>query len=53
VEGRETAEILGRHKVTIRCVPLADEAGFEEQTPGKCIFTGQPTRQRAVFAKAY
>jgi prolyl-tRNA synthetase len=52
-EGPQTAETLGRHKVTIRCVPLSDEAGFEEQVPGKCIFTGQPTTVRAVFAKAY
>jgi hypothetical protein len=30
-----------------------DEPLFEPQVPGKCIFTGQPTTQRAVFAKAY
>ena len=53
VEGPETAEILAKHKVTIRCVPLDDEPGFEEQVPGKCVFTGQPTSARAVFAKAY
>jgi prolyl-tRNA synthetase len=53
VEGPETAEILARHKVKIRCIPLADEEGFEEQVPGKCIFTGQPTTVRAVLAKAY
>ncbi|NLF30844.1 MAG: proline--tRNA ligase [Planctomycetes bacterium] len=34
--------------VTIRCLPLdaADE-------PGTCIFTGQPSARRALFAKAY
>jgi prolyl-tRNA synthetase len=53
VECPETAEILARHKVTIRCVPLADEPGFEEQVPGTCVFTGRPTTERAVFAKAY
>jgi prolyl-tRNA synthetase len=53
VESPETAEILAKHKVTIRCVPLADEPGFEEPVPGKCIFTGQPTTVRAVLAKAY
>jgi prolyl-tRNA synthetase len=53
VEGPQTAEILARHKVTIRCVPLDDEPGFEQPIPGKCIFTGQPTTERAVFAKAY
>ncbi len=53
VESKETAEILGKLKVTIRCIPQADEPGFEEAVPGKCVFTGQETTQRAVFAKAY
>jgi len=53
VEGPQTAEILARHKVSIRCIPLADEVGFGEETPGTCIFTGQPTSERALFAKAY
>ena len=53
VEGPEAAAILARHKVTIRCVPVADEPGFEEEVPGTCLFTGQPTTKRAVFAKAY
>ena len=53
VEGPKTTEILGKHKVTIRCVPQDDEPGFEQAVPGTCIFTGQPTTQRAVFAKAY
>lgn len=35
-------------KVTIRCIPshLSGE-------PGKCIFTGEPSAQRVVFAKSY
>jgi prolyl-tRNA synthetase len=53
VEGRQTHEILGKHKVTVRCVPVADEAFVEQSAPGTCIFTGQPTNQRALFAKAY
>ncbi len=52
-EGPETAAILAKHKLTIRCVPIADEPGFEEEVPGKCLFTGRPTTVRAVFAKAY
>jgi len=35
--------------VTIRCIPLEDKAGGA----GKCIFTGEPSKQRVVFAKAY
>ena len=34
-------------KVTVRCLPL--EAGES----GTCIFTGQPSKQRAVWAKSY
>ncbi|REK09476.1 MAG: proline--tRNA ligase [Planctomycetota bacterium] len=52
-EGSETAEILAKHKVTVRCIPLADQDGFGEPVSGKCIFTGQPTTMRAVLAKAY
>jgi prolyl-tRNA synthetase len=52
-EGPQTDEILGKLKVTIRCVPIATEPGFETETPGTCIFTGQPTTRRAIFAKAY
>jgi prolyl-tRNA synthetase len=48
VESPEMDEKLKDLKVTIRCVPLD---GQEE--PGKCIFTGQPSKRRAVFAKAY
>lgn len=35
-------------KVTVRCIPLD---GMEE--PGKCIFTGKPSKKRVIFAKAY
>jgi prolyl-tRNA synthetase len=34
--------------VTIRCIPFADETG-----PGNCIFSGNPSKQRVIFAKAY
>jgi prolyl-tRNA synthetase len=48
-EGDETMkQILAELKVTPRCIPLE---GDDE--PGKCLFTGQPSRRRAVFAKAY
>ena len=35
-------------KVTVRCIPR--DLGSE---PGTCIFTGQPSKQRVIFAKAY
>jgi prolyl-tRNA synthetase len=34
-------------KVTIRVIPLGDGE------TGRCIFTGEPSRQRVVWAKAY
>ena len=35
-------------KVTIRCIPF--DAPEED---GKCILTGEPSRQRVVWAKSY
>jgi prolyl-tRNA synthetase len=35
-------------KATIRCIPLESEA--EE---GKCVFSGQPSHGRVIFARAY
>ena len=35
-------------KATIRCIPL--DSKKEE---GKCVFTGQKSSQRVLFAKAY
>ena len=47
-EDPTAGELLKESKVTIRCVAL--NGG---QDNGKCIFTGKPSKQRAVFAKAY
>jgi prolyl-tRNA synthetase len=35
-------------KVTIRVIPLDDSA-----EPGQCIFTGQPSARRVIWAKSY
>jgi len=35
-------------KVTIRAIPLN-----EPSEPGECIFTGEPTARRAIWAKSY
>jgi prolyl-tRNA synthetase len=35
-------------KATIRCIPLGNK--LEE---GKCVFSGKPSKQRVVFARAY
>ncbi|HUS32531.1 MAG TPA: proline--tRNA ligase [Kofleriaceae bacterium] len=43
-------------KVTVRCIPLVDRAdaalGITGE-PGTCPFTGQPSKQRVVWAKSY
>ncbi|MEE2823010.1 MAG: proline--tRNA ligase [Acidobacteriota bacterium] len=44
----EGNDVLAELKVTPRCVPLDGEA-----EPGKCIFTGQPSKRQVLFAKAY
>jgi prolyl-tRNA synthetase len=35
-------------KATIRCIPL--DAPEED---GKCVFSGEPSKKRVIFAKAY
>ena len=44
------AKIKDDLKVTVRCVPLDPALGGE---PGTCPFTGQPSKQRVVWAKSY
>lgn len=41
------AKIKQDLSVTIRCIP------FESSEAGICIFTGEPSKQRVIFAKAY
>ena len=45
----ETEEqIKAKTKATIRCIPLNNK-----QEEGKCILTGNPSKERVLFAKAY
>lgn len=44
----KTEELLAPLKLTIRCLPLQQSG-----STGKCILTGKPATQDAVFAKAY
>ena len=48
VDGPEMEAKLKTLKVTARCVPID---GVEEA--GTCIFTGEPSSRRGVFARAY
>jgi prolyl-tRNA synthetase len=45
---RDVEEQIKRDlKVTIRVIPFGDSE------PGKCIFTGEPSARRVIWAKAY
>lgn len=45
----ETEErIKNETKATIRCIPLEGDT-----TPGTCMVTGKPSKQRVIFARAY
>ena len=49
-DGTEETEekIKQETKATIRCIPLNNK-----KEEGKCVFSGNPSTQRVVFAKAY
>jgi prolyl-tRNA synthetase len=42
------AKIKEETKATIRCIPFEHDG-----EPGKCVVTGQPSKQRVIFARAY
>ncbi|MDA9015071.1 proline--tRNA ligase [Flavobacteriaceae bacterium] len=45
----ETEEAIKKMtKATIRCIPFQSK-----QESGKCVFSGKPSKQRVLFAKAY
>jgi prolyl-tRNA synthetase len=46
---RETEDLVAAEtKATIRCIPFEGSA-----TPGTCMVTGRPSKQRVIFARAY
>ena len=45
----ETEEkIKAETKATIRCIPFDGD-----KTPGTCMVTGKPSKQRVIFARSY
>jgi prolyl-tRNA synthetase len=49
---REQEETLSKqHKITIRCLPLAEVALPE--TGNKCFLTGEATTTRAIWGRSY
>jgi len=51
------ARIKEEIKATMRCIPLDQTLGGTAAVPaggsGKCIYCGQPAKEKAVFARAY
>jgi prolyl-tRNA synthetase len=50
------AKIKDDLKVTVRCIPIVgttDPSLGLDGAPGTCPFTGQPSKQRVVWAKSY
>ncbi len=47
----ETEESIKEEtKATIRCIPMDTDAVPEE---GKCVYSGNPSKQRVIFARSY
>lgn len=44
----DEAKIKEQTKATIRCIPFA-----QNHEEGKCMYTGNPTSRKVIFAKAY
>ena len=42
-----------RFETSIRCLPFAEEIPEAGRGPGSCIWTGQPSAQRVLMARAY
>ncbi len=50
------AKIKEETKATMRCIPLDQTLGTGRSAAGgtgKCVYCGQPAKERAIFAKAY
>lgn len=47
-EDLQAEKEITKHKLTVRCIPLG-----QEESPGKCIWTGNPSKRKAIIAKAY
>jgi prolyl-tRNA synthetase len=46
-------EMSRRFETTIRCIPFEDQIPDGGKGEGRCVLTGQPSRQRVVMARAY
>jgi prolyl-tRNA synthetase len=49
----EEDQMARRFETTVRCIPFEDQLPSAAKGEGKCILTGQPSKQRVLMAKAY
>jgi prolyl-tRNA synthetase len=50
----ETEQVIKEEtKATCRCIPLDDAGNIMEDTSGRCVKSGNPSKYKALFAKAY
>jgi prolyl-tRNA synthetase len=46
-------ELSRRFETTIRCIPYPDQIPEAARGEGRCLLTGQPSKQRVIMARAY
>ena len=46
-------KIAAKYETSIRCIPFEDDTPAAARGSGTCFFTGKPSKQRVVMAKAY
>lgn len=46
-------ELSKKHKITVRCLPLADVEGLPKLSSDKCLVSGEATPQVAIWGRSY
>jgi prolyl-tRNA synthetase len=49
----EEDQMARRFETTVRCIPFEDQLPAAAKGEGKCLLTGQPSKQRVLMARAY
>jgi prolyl-tRNA synthetase len=49
----EEEKIAAKFETSIRCIPLPEDMIEGSQGEGTCPFTGKPSKQRVIMARAY
>ncbi len=51
--GEDEEKIATKYETSIRCIPFDEDLPAAAKGAGTCFFTGKPSKQRVVMAKAY